>query len=55
MEVDEEEEENPKTLFASQYINHLESEKSVENKSELEKYLVDDCVDPRVPNFDILN
>ncbi|KAL7166525.1 hypothetical protein ACSBR2_037235 [Camellia fascicularis] len=43
------------TLFASQYINHLESEKSVENKSELEKYLVDDCVDPRVPNFDILN
>ncbi|CAL5336331.1 unnamed protein product [Camellia sinensis] len=55
MEVDEEEKEDPMTLFASQYINHLESEKSVENKSELEKYLVDDCVDPRVPNFDILN
>ena len=55
MEVDEEVEEDPMTLFASQYINLLESEKSVENKLELEKYLFDGCEDPRVPNFNILN
>ncbi|KAK9272645.1 hypothetical protein L1049_003021 [Liquidambar formosana] len=53
MEVDENEEDASK-LWAFQCKKHLEEEDSIENKSEVERFLAENCEDPNNSGFDIL-
>ncbi|XP_030930728.1 zinc finger BED domain-containing protein RICESLEEPER 3-like [Quercus lobata] len=53
MDVDDEEEDASK-LFAFQYKKHLEEAKSLENKSEVDRFLTKNCEGLGNAKFDIL-
>ena len=53
MDVDDEEEDASK-LFAFQYKKHLEEAKSLENKSEVDRFLTENCEGLGNAEFDIL-
>ena len=53
MDVDDEEEDASK-LFAFQYKKHLDEVKSLENKSEVDRFLTENCGGLGNVEFDIL-
>ena len=53
MGVDDEEEDSSKS-FAFQYKKHLEEAKSLENKSEVDSFLIENCEGLGNAEFDIL-
>jgi hypothetical protein len=52
--VDEQDEENPWDMLASQFEQHMETVGAEENDSELSRYL-DEKLEKRDTDFDILN